>query len=335
VLPQSSVTDLSGNTYLAGNLNAGSTAYFDGAAITNTLGNAVLFVTKYNAAGQAQWARQFNNDAPLYDPYLAMDSNGNLYITGYFQNSGLYVDGHPLINSSTPTYNDIYILKLDNQANVLWAHSAGGFGHDVALGIAVDADNDVYITGYYSPNAVFGGVSLSTHFGGLMVVRYDGNGNVLGAAKAGGLSGGARGTDIAIGTDHNIYVTGYCTANRSAFDADTLYTSDSLSSPSSIEDAVFARLKGNRLNNGAVGIQTQEFSQGGIHVYPNPASGHFKIETSQPCAVNVFNDLGETVFSSTITGTTAGIDLHDLPDGIYYLRAKNDKGVSCLKLVKN
>ncbi len=67
---------------------------------------------------------------------IALDSAGNIYVTGNSigTNSGL----------------DIFTVKYDNNGNQLWVQRYDGPAHsdDIATGIVVDNETNVYVTGY-------------------------------------------------------------------------------------------------------------------------------------------------------------------------------------------
>lgn len=80
-------------------------------------------------------------------PYRsAMDSNGNVYSAGIYS-------GTMTVGSTTVTWAggnaDGFLTKFDNDGNPIWVKSFGGAADDVALDVAVDGDDNLYITGYF------------------------------------------------------------------------------------------------------------------------------------------------------------------------------------------
>ena len=65
-------------------------------------------------------------------------------------------------------------------------------------------------------------------------------------------------------------------------------------------------------------------------LYPNPTSGHFKLQTDAKHIrqINVYSVLGERVFAITNPSQEASvpIQLPSLPDGLYVLKASSDEG---------
>lgn len=48
------------------------------------------------------------------------------------------------------------MAKYTSQGKLVWVLQAGGPEGDEAYGIAIDADNNIYVTGYFSGKANFG-----------------------------------------------------------------------------------------------------------------------------------------------------------------------------------
>lgn len=75
------------------------------------------------------------------------------------------------------------------------------------------------------------------------------------------------------------------------------------------------------------GIFTGKIEENGIMVYPNPAKDKSFIQSNYPIdKVELLNDIGQTVFSSTNTNDRNFTLMHnDLPAGVYYLRVHTRK----------
>jgi len=166
------------------------------------------------------WANQAGgtNDDTGYS--IAVDANGNSYVTGSFFGSATF--GTTTLTSSG--YEDIFVAKMDNNGNWLWANKAGGTNWDYGYGIAVDANGNSYVTGYFWGNATFGTTTLtcSGNFG-IFVAKMDINGNWLWAKQTGGTNTDL-GQSIAVDANGNSYVTGYFWGNAT-FGTTTLTSS--------------------------------------------------------------------------------------------------------------
>jgi hypothetical protein len=106
----------------------------------------------------------------------------------------------------------MYVVKYDASGNVLWAQGAGkGPKNDYGISCSTDLTGNIIVTGYFQSDTIrFGAFALANAntFIDMFVVKYDPNGNVLWAKRAGGTD-----SEFASGcsTDAsgNIFVTGY------------------------------------------------------------------------------------------------------------------------------
>ncbi|MCK9610270.1 MAG: SBBP repeat-containing protein [Candidatus Cloacimonas sp.] len=195
--------DAYGNSYVTGYFKSSSCSF--GTITLNSSGYEDIFVAKMDSNGNWMWAKQAGGTDYDFGYGIAVDSNGNSYITGGFEESATF--GTTILTSSGGS--DIYVAKLDSNGNWLWAKKAGGTSDDGGYSIAVNDNGNSYVTGYFSESATFGTTTL-TSSGDLdiFVAKLDSNGNWLWAKQAGG-TGWDEGYSIAVDDNGNSYVTGY------------------------------------------------------------------------------------------------------------------------------
>lgn len=82
---------------------------------------------------------------------LSIDASGNVYSTGYFQNTADFDPGSTTCNLTSVSIDssDIYISKLDVSGNFVWAKSMGGANYDEGFSVAVDASGSIFTTGTF------------------------------------------------------------------------------------------------------------------------------------------------------------------------------------------
>ena len=149
---------------------------------------------------------------------IAVDASGNSYVTGGFEGTAIF--GSTTLESGGS--QDIFVAKLDNRGNWLWAKKAGGTDSDYGYGIAVDASGNSYVTGYFKGSATFGSTTLTNNgFANIFIAKLDSSGNWLWAKNAGYSGCGTSGNGIAVDASGNIYVTGYF-ADSAIFGSTTL-----------------------------------------------------------------------------------------------------------------
>ncbi len=218
--------DASGNIYVAGYFES-HTIIFGSDTLTNAnivYGSLDIFLVKYNANGNVLWAKSVGGQGDEEATSVAVDASGNAYVTGIFDSSTLTFGSYTLTNVSM-SENDIFLAKFDVNGNVLWAKSAGGTypANASANSVAVDVSGNAYITGsFQSSTIIFGSDTLtSAGYVDLFLAKYNTNGNMLWAKRAGGIYNDV-GVSVAADASGNIYVTGNFQSPTITFDSDTL-----------------------------------------------------------------------------------------------------------------
>ncbi|MCL5961938.1 MAG: NHL repeat-containing protein, partial [Chloroflexi bacterium] len=144
---------------------------------------------KYDANGDQLWVNRYNGprDSRDYARAVAVDGQGNIYVTGDSEGSG--------------TYSDYLTCKYDANGNQLWAARYDGSAsrYDAAKALALDGQGNVYVTG--SSAAANGRTGYTT-------VKYDANGNQLWVARYEGPGGYDFANGLVVDDQGNVYVTG-------------------------------------------------------------------------------------------------------------------------------
>ncbi|TXT50725.1 MAG: BNR repeat-containing protein [Limisphaerales bacterium] len=197
--------DPAGNAFVTGTFTG--TAAFGTNALASA-GQSDIFVAKYDGTGRLLWARRAGGAGFDAGAGIAVDTNGNCYVTGSFEATAAF-EAVTLVNSSPSSYADIFVAKYDSAGNLVWVRGTGTeFVADTGAAIALDAAGNVLVTGR-SVQDTFG-VTTFTNLGRIFTAKYDNAGNPVWARKAGSFSGGTYDTGTGIGADAagNVYVTG-------------------------------------------------------------------------------------------------------------------------------
>ncbi len=205
--------DAPGNVYTTGYFNG--TADFDpGAGVSNltSAGNRDIFISKLDASGNFMWAKAMGGTSSDVGYDFAVDTSGNVYITGSFQGT---VDFDPGAGTATLTSagdRDVFIQKLDASGNFTWAKQIGDTSSDAGLSITVDALGNVYTTGFFEGATDFdpgAGTFNLTSAGNwdIFIQKLDASGNFLWAKRMGGTLFDS-GDSIAVDASGNAYTTG-------------------------------------------------------------------------------------------------------------------------------
>jgi Ca2+-binding RTX toxin-like protein len=124
-------TDAWGNVYAAG-LTSGS---LFGAA----QGDFDNWIVKFNSSGEQLWSQQVGSNKSDNILKLVTDSLGNFYVVGATQGD--------LANPLESSLQDAYVAKYDGNGTLLWQKQFGAAAFNGSSGIAVDSDNNLYISG--------------------------------------------------------------------------------------------------------------------------------------------------------------------------------------------
>jgi hypothetical protein len=167
------------------------------------------FVAKYSSSGTPVWSRGLGGNASDAATDVAMDSGGNVVVTG-FQGSSLVDYGAGTLG--TRGSNDVFVAKYSSTTgDHVWSKTVGGTGPDRSGAVAVDSGGNVFLTGYMSVSSGgvdFGGGALFSAGGpDVFLVKYSSGGAHVWSKRFGG-----AGTDMgmAVGTDSlgNVVVVG-------------------------------------------------------------------------------------------------------------------------------
>ncbi len=256
--------DYSGNFYVTGAVQQGSSAYTD------------LFVEKINRSGYVVWNYTYDVSGNYEYGYgITYGANGNLYITGrtfnstsghwvlllvklnndgtfvwakawqyptdpsydtvgvhvygssYSESNGIYVAGYV---NKTSTDSDILLIKFDDAGNVIWYKT-----YDNSYTNDEDFACDIYVyPGIDQIVLVSGAISNGTAQQGI-ILKYKYDGTLLGTATSSDNHGSVVFTGITADALNNIYVVGHKVnvAILERYTNDTLTASGSVTFPES------------------------------------------------------------------------------------------------------
>jgi len=215
-------TDPSGNVYIAGNYN-GTAVILSGTTTLHTLpassGGNGGFIIKLTSAGAFEWARTIDGSAGDIAMNIATDTTGNVYVTGFYQNTATILQGSTALHTLPGTSGGgqgAFIVKLTSTGAFDWARTIDSSSGDEGSGITTDTSGNVYIIGYYRGNATIWQGSTSLHtlpattggsLGGF-IVKLTSAGAFDWARIVDG-TGSDTANGIATDATGNVYVTGY------------------------------------------------------------------------------------------------------------------------------
>lgn len=212
-------TDADGNIYTVGSFSG--TTDFDpgnGSSELTSQGGLVRtdgFISKLDADGDFVAVGQFASDNDVDVTGIAIDSAGNLYVTGQYSDTTDF-DPTAGVTTMNGAAGDAFLAKLDSSLNLQWVNRFAGNGAIRTNGVAVDADGNAYIAGWFSKTIDFlsgPGTKKKTAVGKQdgYVAKFDTNGNSKFISRFEGDSGlnKSRVVDIDADSRGNLYLTGW------------------------------------------------------------------------------------------------------------------------------
>ncbi len=127
--------DSANNTYLVGDVI--------GSVFGTSAGSRDAALIRLNPDGSVAWARQLGTSGSDQAYDLAVDHNGNIYITGSVRGN---LDG---INAG---FDDVFVARYSSGGTLDWARQFGTSGIDFGNAIDVDANGFIYLAGYTEGN---------------------------------------------------------------------------------------------------------------------------------------------------------------------------------------
>jgi len=196
--------DALGNVYVTGvfsqtiNLYNAPGTSFGANFMTNTNpGTNDAFVVKFDSVGQVAWGTKIGGTIGNEESgeAIAVDTNGNVYVTGHFLSNPATVFSAPLGTTSSFTLTnqgsrDVFLVKYNLSGTAVWATSMGGSAEDRGQAIALDSLANVYVTGQYASNPItfynapsflptaYGTLALIGGSADTFVVKYNTNGQI-------------------------------------------------------------------------------------------------------------------------------------------------------------
>lgn len=180
---------------------------FDGLPISTTSNSGKAYVLACDLDGNALWSNSYGS-GDHEGMGISADTLGNVFMVGRLWGS-MFLPDDTLTSVSSD--DDFMILKFDADGNYLWGKSTGSAQRDLSWRAASDGKGNVYVAVQFLNTVDFFGTTLSSAGGeDIAVLKVDGDGDVVWAARAGG---NQRDVPLSIhrqaSEPHQLYFGGY------------------------------------------------------------------------------------------------------------------------------
>jgi len=232
----------------------------------------------------------------LWDKTIGGSDEDYLYCVKKVSTGGFILGGYSESNiSGTKTENckgdyDYWIVKVDNNGNVVWDKTIGGSGSDELLSLQPTTDGGYILGGSSESNISGDKTENSFGLSDYWVVKLDQNANVVWDKTIGGDDEDDL-FAIQQTTDGGYIAGGYSESNISG---------NKTENGQGLYDYWIVKLGAGSPRESAAGIVGCDFTLG-ADIFPNPSTGTFTIKLSGPVqddvVITVLSSTGQTIFS--------------------------------------
>jgi len=150
-------TDSAGNVYVGG-IFFTSVALFGATDTSSSLSvtsisSADAFIAKYNSSGTPQWIRKIASAGNDQGMAMAVDTSGNVFVSGYTTASSISLYNGSDVASVTLTGGSGsqrgYIAKYDTTGDPKWLRVFSNGGNTVSTAITTDSSGNSYVAGQF------------------------------------------------------------------------------------------------------------------------------------------------------------------------------------------
>ncbi|MFT4602269.1 MAG: hypothetical protein ACI857_002455 [Arenicella sp.] len=289
-------------------------------------GSTDIFTTKLDSAGNHIWTMQTGGSLSNQVTGITLDGDDNIYSTGHFEGS---MDADPSTNAEFLNTNgnfDFFVQKLNTDGEYLWAIGYGGMQYDIAKGICLDDDGEIYVTGNFGAAMDFDpGTEIYSLDAGVaddgFILKCSNDGDFIWARQIEGIDAFNTGIDIHVDIDENILVVGEY-MGQTDFDPNS---SDHYISSIDILDVFILKL--NQDHSGIENIKEESYS-----IFPNPSQGVLSVEGEYQESGILYTLDGKVI--ETFIISEGKINLEHIDKGMYFLVIESSPGhLSSKKIV--
>ena len=252
-----------------------------------------IYLIKTNAIGDTLWTKTYGGKGYDYGQAIEQTKDGGYVITGYAN------------NCDTCSYN-AYIMKTDENGNIIWANTYGGPGDDEANAVCQTSDGAYVVAGITNS---FGAGDYDVY-----LIKTDINGYVCNQLTISLLT----------------HSPATLTSNQVM---QTYTTSTSLNHVTTLQDT------GTVTTDACLQMDVKYViakNLPSINIFPNPNQGIFRLSLTpayeEKALITIKNIFGETVYSY-YSSSPKEININNLPNGTYFVQLQFPDNLYSKKII--
>jgi hypothetical protein len=284
-----------------------------------------------NKNGDIFYAEGYDYNAKIFY-VLKHDKNGNLLSKFRMPHLPLNITLDSQDNFYIYYFGPQYLTKFSSQGDSLWTKVYHGGRWPGLTGLAVDANNNLLVSGWYNIDLMINHVMIvNTGQQESFVMKYSKDGDIIWLAHS--LMDTVRKADMYLSSmnlrGNEIVCTGQINGGES-------FGSYTLSTPvSQYVDLLLVKL----VDEPAVGIRESSRTNPHFQVFPNPSTGQFTISLlhypTNNSSLKIYSSAGTKVFEHIINDNSNPriLDLSHLKKGSYFIQLTFQDGTETRKVI--
>lgn len=190
---------------------------------TYTISCLIFLFVSFSLKSQEWTFSNVIKGSEIEPKYSCIDKQNNITIISAFSDT-LFAP-YSIVSYGV---KDLLIQKSNPSGEIIWTKRVGSNSNDVAGGIAIDNDNNIYATGYYYDNCKFTQQDTLANSGGadIFLVKYSSNGELIWKKRVGSSSTLQASVDLKFDRSDKIIMSGFfkdsLIIGSNASDLDTL-----------------------------------------------------------------------------------------------------------------
>ncbi len=213
-------TDTEGNRIWKNTIaNATNSSFFSVAADADGGFVAVGFYTSVSQAGQALIVKYDKDGNRMWQKTFGGDNEDRLYSIVKTKTKGFIavgvtasVNGDITGNHGVAGTNDVWLVRFDDEGNILWSKCFGGAQSDIGYAVVQSSDFGFVVGG--KSNSTDGNLTENNGSGDGWLLKTDSTGMLLWQKSMGGTADDGF-NKVVISSDNSIYVSGSCNPTAS------------------------------------------------------------------------------------------------------------------------
>jgi hypothetical protein len=289
------------------------------------------FVGKISSKGELQWVKLISGSSTQSPSFVHVNSLGHIYVAGDFQREIKFSNSVHLPVGATEF--DLFIARLDQSGNCLWAKRGQSSGGEEVYDLESDGKGTVYMAGTsrskdgltFGEHTVYG---LGNYTNNSFLAEVDSSGNILGLWN--GTNASAYNYLNCLATDEEgaIFAAGSCGEGGFTLLGEKIVA----------EKPLVYVLKLHPTLRTSTSENTQPFASHKVKVCPNPAKNEINLLPGYSCGhfeCTIIDVHGRILVhrQGQFHNNPEHIQLPDFSAGSYIIEIKTEEGIESHKLL--